>query len=224
MRYKTLIASALLLAAACGGSAFAAGNPQDRVGVQHNMYLDCLRSNRVPIEDMLDYLVGQCGYKPEMSMEQFRKTFQWTYDLDPTLPLAKHMDPYRTQFSEREYRFFQRIDEVNAKAGSLENAAALYERLEQEAVDTLDPRSKGAANVLASLSVGRHSLAYWTRVEGESRAAGNSLVTTARWGWGKVLAVVGADIAGAAITTGMGLAPAAGAVAAGASNAVSQAM
>jgi len=225
MIQKTLIASALLLVSAIGGgNAFAANNPQDDVGVQHNRYLDCLRTGRVPVEEMLDYLVGQCGYKPDMSMDQFRKTFNWTYDLDPSVPLVKHMDPFQTQYTAKEFDFFRRIDEINAKAGSLENATALYERLENEAVATLDPTSRGAAGVLASLSVARHSLAYWTAVEGKREVALGGRMTTARWGWGKVLAVVGSDIAGAAITVGLGLAPAAGAVASAASNAVGQAM
>lgn len=189
MRFKrSLLATVLLSCTAL--PAFAAENPMDHFGVQHNLYLRCLHDIGANVDNSLALLVDKCGYDPGVSREKFIEGAQPIIEMDPTLPLAERLAPFRSRYTAYEFSFYERIDGVVRKAQSLEEAEVMFAELEREALANLDAKRSSGANVLAGLSIARHSLRYWT----EYAARGETASRKRKW-WHWVVIVV-ADVAG----------------------------
>ena len=153
-----------LLAGLLAVPAFAAENPMDHAGIQHNLYLGCLHDIGADSTNSLALLVDKCGYNPSpMSREEFIKQGQPIIEMDPMQPLAEKLAPRRDLYSAYEFSFFERIDRVVHTAKDLPQAEAMFAELEAEAIEQLDAKTLSGANVLAALSIGRHSLRYWTK-------------------------------------------------------------
>ena len=182
-----------LLAGLLAVPAFAAENPMDHAGVQHNLYLGCLHDIGADSTNSLALLVDKCGYNPGMSREEFIKQGQPIIDMDPMQPLAEKMSPYRDRYSAYEFSFFERIDGVVRTAKDLPQAEAMFAELEAEAIERLDPKTKNGATVLSGLSIGRHSLRYWTKY---------GSTTDRRRPWWQWVIVGVADVAGGVIGSG----------------------
>lgn len=198
-RFMTIAAIA---ASAFGATpASAAENPMDEVGLQHNMYLECLQSTGGTAEDSLRRLIEKCGYAQSMSTDEFVKTYQPVIELDPGLTLVEKMAAERFRFTKYEFSFYERIDDVVATAVDPGQADAMFAKLEEEAIANLDPRTRNGANILGSLSTARHSLRYWVK-HGADADAG----TTGKMRWWKWLIVVAVDVAGYALTENIGTA------------------
>lgn len=193
--------TAIALSAFGGAPVSAAENPMDDVGLQHNMYLECLQSTGGSVEDSLRRLVEKCGYAQSMPLDEFVKTYQPVIELDPGLTLVEKMASEQSRFTKYEFSFFSRIDDVVATAADPDQADAMFAKLEQEAIATLDPRTRNGANILGSLSTARHSLRYWVK-----HGAGADPVATGKMRWWKWLLVAAADAAGYALTENIGTA------------------
>lgn len=191
MKSKSLAATvALLLGSVYGASAFAADNPVDHAGIQHNMYLNCLLEGGVGERDGLAYIVEKCGYDPGMPLDQYIKLSQPILDQDPLVPLAEKLAPVRDRYSAYEFSFIERIDAIVASGADLDQAQASFAELESEAIARLDPKSASGKNLLGGLSVLRHSTRYWS-----DYAAANPGVSseTGRMRWWKWLIVAVVD-------------------------------
>ncbi len=193
------------LVAACAFSmpASAAENPMENVGRLHNIYLDCLVKRGVSNDkSMLYRVVEECGYRPETGdTAEFVATYSSMLPIDPSATVVERMKPHQSEFSDYEFSFFERIEQVITSAANPEEAAAQLTRLEQEAVANLDPRSRGGKAVLSGLSVSLYSLEYWSDYYAvQLRAERSTDIVAARqkW-WIRVLVTVGADLVGGAV-------------------------
>ena len=178
-----------LLAGLFAVPAFAAENPMDHAGIQHNLYLGCLHDIGADSTNSLALLVDKCGYNPGIPREEFIKQGQPIVDMDPMQPLAEKMSRYRDRYSAYEFSFFERIDGVVRTAKDLSQAEAMFAELEADAIQHLDAKTHSGANVLAGLSTARHSLRYWTEYASRNDPTGRR-----KW-WHWVVIVV-ADVAG----------------------------
>lgn len=203
MKTKYCIASAFLSLAAFSSLPVAAAvNPVDEAGILHNMYLGCLQETGNSSADALTRLVEKCGYDPGMPLDAFIAKYRPLTEMDPTRLVAEKMASQRASFSKYEFSFFERIDEIVMSASDMKQAGEMLEALESEAIARLDAKSSSGRIVLGSLSVARHSVAYWSvRAELEGDGAG-----TARMRWWKWLLVGAADIAGYGVSHDIGVA------------------
>lgn len=228
MNARVLLCSALGLAFAGAASfeAHAAENPQQRVGIEHNLYLDCLmRNGGGSIEASLRGLVKDCGFDPGMPVEEFVGLYAPLLGGDPLLGVAARMKPYRSFYTEEQFAFFDRIDQALASSTTPAEADRALATLEQEAIARFAGRDDAEASLLALLSTARHSLAFWTASGAPSLEARSADVGTRKlkW-WQKVLIVLGADAAGAGIGFLVGGPVGAGAIGAGASSGTGSAL
>jgi hypothetical protein len=196
---NTLLALGLALAGFSPSAVFAAENPMDHMGIEHNVYLECLSQSKNRSVSPLQRLVDECGVDPGMPTDEFVKIYQPAIESDPSLPLAIRMALYRNSYTTYEFSYFQRMDNVFNTAKDAVQADAMLAALEAEAIAKLDPKSHAGGNILGGLSIARHSLRYWT--ETEPRGG----MQTARWPrWLRKLAIVASDIAGGLIATELG--------------------
>lgn len=203
MKSKSLAAAVvLLLGSTYGASAFAAGNPVDTAGIQHNMYLGCLLDTGATQATSLAYVVDKCGFDAGMSTEQFVKANQPILEIEPTLPLAQKMASQRARYSAYEFSFFERIDQVVAKAADLDQADAMFAELEAEAIAQLDAKSRNGKTILGGLSVARHSSQFWAKHVAET--GGVSSTGKRRW-WHWVI-IVAVDVGGYLLSENVGTA------------------
>lgn len=185
------IAMTMVVANLASTTAIAAENPMESVGIEHNLYLECLSLSKDQTTSPLQRLVEDCGYDPGMRTEDFLKKYDDIVNVDPRTTLAVRLANSSIQYTEYERSFFHRIDEVVATASSLEEANAKFAELEREAVGNLSAKTDGGRSVLATFSTLRHSLDYWSKAEGG--AAG----TLGRRWWVKLLVgVVDAVVTG----------------------------
>lgn len=190
-------------------------NPLDNVGVEHNVYLACLmRDGSDQSVSPLQRVVEECGFKPETSTEDFVATYSPLVEADPYLTVVERMSPYRDSYTDYQFSFFERIDDVLAGATSQEEADAMFARLESEAIQNLSTSTRAEQSIFAALSTARHSLKYWTQPG--ALPPDETAQKKLKW-WVKVLVVVGADLVGAAGGMLIGGPPVAGAVGAGCS-------
>lgn len=200
-----LVAGMFGAAFAAQPAAAASVNPMDHAGVGHNQYLDCLMQVGAPADDALRVVVEKCGFDAGMDTEAFVALYKPVVELDPNLTLSKKMSVFRDKFTSEEFSYFERIDQVVQGADTPETADKLYAALEQEAIAKLDPRSAGAANVLGTLSVVRHSTAYWAAFARKHDAV-ESGTTAKKLRWWKWLIIGAVDAAGYALTENIGTA------------------
>lgn len=194
-------------------SSEASGNPLDSVGIQHNVYLGCLMNNGGdPSVSPLQRVVEECGFDPGTGTEEFVARYSSLIEADPYLTVAERMAPYRESYTDYQFSYFERIDEVIAVAEDQARADAMFAALEDEAIQQLTTETAAERSVFAALSTARHSLAYWSQNMPREEAAQKKL----KW-WVKVLVVVGADLLGAAGGTLIG-GPVVGAATGGASS------
>jgi hypothetical protein len=170
------------------------GNPLDRVGIEHNVYLGCLMRNGGDTSgSQLQRVVEECGFKPDTSTDEFAARYSSLVETDPFKTVAERMGPYRDSYTDYQFSFFERIDRVIATAQDQAEADAMFAQLEKEASARLTTDTAAEQSIFAALSTARHSLEYWSSQPAGSQASAQKL----RW-WVKVLAVVGADLLGAA--------------------------
>lgn len=208
----------LALALSASLDARAADNPQQRVGIEHNLYLACLMdAGGGSTEVALRNLVGKCGYDPGIPAEEFVAFYTRELNIDPFLSVEKRMEPYRSTYTEEQFSYFRRIDQTFAASTGPADADRALAALEQEAVARFSGKTDGEASLLALLSTARHSLAYWSAPGAPLQAkAGEVGARKLKW-WQKVLVVIGADCVGAGIGFVIGGPIGAGAIGAGAS-------
>lgn len=208
----------LALALSFGLETRAADNPQQRVGIEHNLYLACLMdAGGGSTETALRNVVERCGYEPGIPTEEFVAFYSKELNIDPFLSVEKRMQPYRSTFTEEEFSYFRRIDAAFAASTGPEDADRALAMLEEEAVGRFSGKTDGEAALFAMLSTARHSLAYWSESGALPQAQSGEVGTRKlRW-WQKVLIVVGADLVGAGAGFLIGGPVGAGAIGAGAS-------
>jgi hypothetical protein len=215
VKNKITLALGFAFASLSPACAFAAENPMDHVGIEHNVYLECLSQSKDRSISPLRRLVQECGVDPGMSTDDFVETYRPAIETDPSLALAKRMAPYRKSYSDYEFSYFERMDRVVETAKDTAHADAMFAALETEAIEKLDPETHAGRNILGGLSIARHSLRYWTKHE-----SGDG-VSAARWPrWLRKLAIVAADVAGGLIATEIGAGALASAASSGASDLV----
>lgn len=203
MKSKSLAAAAmLLLGSTYGASAFAATNPVDSAGIQHNMYLGCLLDTGASPADSLTYVVEKCGFDAGMPTAEYVKANQPILDLDPTMPLAQKMAPQRARYSAYEFSFFERIDQIVAKSADLDQAGAMFAELEAEAIAQLDAKSRNGKTILGGLSVARHTTRFWA----EYAAAHGGGSETGKRRWWQWLIVAAVDVGGYLLSENVGTA------------------
>lgn len=215
------LAAALLLSLAAA-PVFAAGNPMNFVGQAHNQYLDCLQIHGEPGISPLITLVRKCGLQPGMPIREFLATYRPVVEADPEMPLAERMLPFRDRYTDYEYGFFHRIDEVTVTATDEEQARRMFADLEAEAVARLDVNTFSGQSILAGIAVARHSLEFWIRHEPipADMSAERKMPR-----WLRKLIVVAADVGGAMLGASLGAQPwLAGIVSAGASDIADEAL
>ncbi len=192
------------------------GNPLDSVGIQHNVYLGCLMNNGGdPSVSPLQRVVEECGFDPGTGIEEFVATYSSLVEADPYLTVAERMEPYREAYTDYQFSYFHRIDEVIAVAEDQARADAMFAQLESEAIEQLTTETAAEQSIFAALSTARHSLEYWA--EHMPREEGAQFAQKKLKWWVKVLVVVGADLLGAAGGTLIG-GPVVGAATGGASS------
>lgn len=228
MNPKILTWSILSVAFACGASfeSRAADNPQNHVGIEHNLYLECLmRNGGGATKVALRALVERCKFDPGMPVDEFVELYGGLLDGDPLLKVAERMQPYRSLYTEEQFAFFDRIDQALALTATPAEADRALAGLEQEAIARFPGRDDAEASLLALLSTARHSLAFWTGQGASLLETRNGRVEAQRlkW-WQKVLIVLGADAAGAGIGFLVGGPVGAGAIGAGASSGTGSAL
>ena len=227
MKVSMISWSVLGLALLCGATsqAAAAENPEERVGMAHNVYLDCLmRAGGGTTDAALRMVVERCGFDPGMPVDEFVAYYTKLLDENPLLDVTQRMTPYRDLYTDDQFAYFARIDAVLASAASPAEADRALAALEQEAVARYPGRDDAEASLLALLSTARYSLAYWSASGAMPQSAGGGFQTAKLKWWHKVLIVVGADAAGAGIGLLFGGPVGAGAVGAGASSGVGTAI
>ncbi|MGH8080755.1 MAG: hypothetical protein ACREP7_09275 [Lysobacter sp.] len=196
-RLSRWIAVALL---ACACAPAFAGNPMERVGVEHNAYLGCLVAqgdNGARKGSSLEDVVDLCGYKPEGSREEFIGKYASYMPTDRDLRFGERVAPYRKRFDSREAAFLDRIDRaLSSDAQSAAEIDAELTKIENEAIAQLDAKRPGSQAVLAGLSTARHSLEFWNKRYDVEAPAGQVQTAKRKW-WQVVLqiiTVVGADV------------------------------
>ncbi len=188
------MATSMLAASFATTTVSAAENPMDSIGVAHNLYLECLALSKDPSISPLRRIVEECGFDPEMSTDEFVEKHQSMIEMDPNLSLEKRLAEHRDSYTEYQFSFFTRIDQIVSVAKNQADADARFAKLESEAISTLSAKDPTNRSVLSALSTARHSLRYWSAQEAKS---GN--IAVARWRWWKVLIIVCADAGGVAI-------------------------
>ncbi len=205
MKMKTTIPLWLLAAAlATPQFAWAQGkeNPMDSVGANHNIAVDCLMNDGGPADaSAFERVVTVCGYDPGESVDAFVERSKPLLELDYQLPVAKHMEVFRGNYTAEEFQYFSKLDAVLENSEDAEQGEVALAMLEQEALAKLNPRSTSAQSVLGALSTARYSLAYWQTRENEVGPKG--IWTPWRW---RLYWVVRADIIGYLYTGSWGAA------------------
>lgn len=192
--------AAILAACAWAGNAQAEQrNPFDYIGESHNLYLECLMLNGGDSgPSALARVVSECGFEPQTDPKQFVADYSDVVDDDPTLSIVERMRPYRDRYDDYQFSFFERLDAILRSAESPEDARRALAMLEAEAITKLGTRTTQEQSIFAALSTARYSLEYWVVAWGETaQTSGDMGALRLKW-WVKVLAVVGADLLGAA--------------------------
>jgi hypothetical protein len=189
-------------------------NPLDRVGIEHNVYLGCvMHIGATEGLEPLVALVEICGYNPGMSTDEFVQRYAAFAQVDVYAGPVQGMMPYRAEFTDQQFAYFERIEHILATATDAVGGDTALAREEASAVAQLRSGSRADQSVLAALSTARHSLRFWNARE-QARAKrtrdDGSAQTKLRPFWA-VMLVVGADLLGAAGGTLIG-GPAAGAI------------
>lgn len=195
---KSLLTLGLLAGAVHAAPALAQGNPLDRVGIEHNVYLACLVHNGATegVEPLVA-VVEICGFRPGTSTEEFVARYAAFAQVDPYAGVAQNLAPYRDAYNDQQFAYFEQIDRVLRMATDEAGADAAFARLEASAVAQLRSGSPADQSVLAALSTARHSLRYWSATVATAGGRTGAAKSSKRRFW-DVLMVVGADLLGAA--------------------------
>ena len=204
---KTLLAALLAFAAAPVLANEAA--PED-AGELHNKYLACLLDHGGPHADKaLEVLLDGCGYTIDMPRDAFIKAYQPIVEADYSMPLTRMVQGGRETYGPYAFSFFERMDSVLTTSTGWDEVDARFAALQKEAMAKLPEGTEARRVILQSLNVGRGSAAFWHKVEGRLSAG-----STARRGWfGRLMAVVGADLKSYVNSFSVGAAAGASAVA-----------
>lgn len=179
--------------------AHAAVNPFDQVGFEHNVYLECLMAKGGDTTvSPLRRIVEECGFDPGTSIDDFIAGYSQFVDVDPSLSVVERMRPYRARYTDAQFSFFEKIDQVLLLAETQAEADAMFADLEADAIARLGTRTAAERSIFAALSTARHSLEYWSLAYAPPAAAAGAISPQRLKWWQKVLIVVGADLLGAA--------------------------
>ena len=192
---KTAISLSAALFALLGATSAQAGNPMERVGIEHNVYLGCLmRETSDQNIPALARLVDECGLRVGMSTDAFVAHYQpqlnQNYDDSVVLQVAR----YRSSFTPEQFAYFEQIDRIFSSAGDEAQIQSQLARLESHAIANLGSKSRAEQAVFAALSTAQYSLQFWSERGGDAPR-----VQKAKW-WQIVLS----DLAGAAVGTLLG--------------------
>lgn len=205
-KHSTLAAFARrsLLAAAMAfvgfaGPAHAAGNPMDSVGEQHNAFLACLLKNDPDGRmDPFHVIIDVCGLEAGASGDEFSKVYSPLIPSNPLAPLAEQIAPVRREFSDAQYAYLAKMEEI-LSTQTPEQAAKSLDALESSAVRSLKRENADLA-VLSGLATARHSLQFWT---GGTSGGTPPVAMKAKW-WQVVLGDVAGGIVGGIFGAGVG--------------------
>lgn len=157
-----------------------AQNPQEEAGHQHNVYLDCLRKVDPAMErNPFETLIRQCGFDPQGDAGEFIRVNTELMPRDLLQPVAVILEPHRERFTDEQYSYLLRMEEVLSTARSVDDARRGLEALEAEAVERL-AGERGNEGILGALSISRYSLEYWV-------GSGEVFKAKAKW-WQIVIA------------------------------------
>lgn len=162
MNLKSMVVSAMLLLGCVIGMPAVASNPVDGAGLQHNEFLRCLEKHAPPDTELLVSLVKDCGYDPGMPLDTFVKTYTPVFDIQPGTLTTSLMEPYRNQYTDYEFSFFVRMDDIFSTSPSIEQMKERLATLEHEAIERLDPEKRTNRTILGGISVARHSADHWS--------------------------------------------------------------
>lgn len=161
MNIKMAAALAVLLLGCTIGPSAIASNPIDSAGVRHNQMLSCLEEKDPPDDELLIAVVKECGYDPGMPLDTFVKTYLPVFGIPPGTATVTVMEPFRERYSEYEFSFFTRLDEIFFTSTSIDEVKERLATLESEATERLDPESDTGRTILGGISVARHSANHW---------------------------------------------------------------
>lgn len=161
MNIKSAAALAVLLLGCTIGASASASNPIDSAGVRHNQMLGCLEKQDPPDDGLLIAVVKECGYDPGMPLDTFVKTYLPVFDIPPGTAAVTVMEPFRERYSDYEFAFFARLDEIFFTSASVDELKERLATLESEAAERLDPESDAGRTLLGGISVARHSADHW---------------------------------------------------------------
>ncbi len=142
-------------------------NPMNGVGVAHNAYAGCMAANYSPTgkPTPVEVVVYTCGMPTDGDPEEFiRKHTEMANATrpDPKLSLAEGLKPYREQYNEQQFAYFEYMDRVLTNAKSPEEADKGLKDIEAQAIKALG-RTDGDLAVLGVISTGRHSIELWSK-------------------------------------------------------------
>ena len=143
----------------------AADNPMESVGIAHNQYLDCLRTQADSASDadaVIRTLFRQCGYGSGIQEDLFVRQYGDLLEHQAELVRIDAQWPLRGEFSQEEFEFLIAIQQSLLASRDAPAADAALARLEDQANDLFDPRTRQGQAILAGLATARHSVRYWS--------------------------------------------------------------
>ncbi len=192
---KTAISLSAALFTLLSASSVQAGNPMERVGIEHNVYLGCLmRENSNQNIPALARLVDECGLRVGMSTDAFVALYQPQLNQNYDDSVIRQVARYRSEFTAEQFAYFEQIDRIFSTASNEEEIQSQLARLESHAIANLGSKSRAEQAVFAGLSTAQYSLQFWTERGGDAPRA-----QKAKW-WQIVLS----DLAGAVVGTLLG--------------------
>lgn len=190
---KTAISLTAALIALVGANPVQAGNPMERVGIEHNVYLGCLMRPKTDHDiPALARVVDECGLRVGTSTEEFVAQYQPLMNSNYGDSVVGQVARYRSLFTAEQFAYFEQIDRIFASANNEEEIKSQLARLESHAIANLGSKSRAEQAVFAGLSTAQYSLEFWTERHSE-------LPSKAKW-WQIVLS----DLAGAVVGTALG--------------------
>lgn len=191
---KTAIALTTALIALVGVSNAQAGNPMERVGIEHNVYLGCLmRPNSDQTISPLARIVDECGLRVGMSTDAFVAHYQPLLNQNYKDSLVDQLAAYRSLFTPEQFAYFEQIDRIFASADNEEQILSQLARLESHAIANIGSKTRAEQALLAGLSTGQYSMQFW--------AERNAKQQQRRPKWWQIAL---ADLAGAVVGTALG--------------------
>lgn len=156
MKLITLSAQIAIALTAVVGSGASAGVAPSQEGAVFDSSAQCLMDSGASGLEVPAALVEQCGYDPNMSIDEFTARWARLIDREP-VPVVVVMQPARDQFTDYEFSFFERFDNFVETSKDLVEFEQRAASLEREASANLDAESPTGATIIAGLNVAQHA-------------------------------------------------------------------